>query len=289
MHVVCLGAGRMGSQIACEYALGGHTVAVVTRRPAPARERVDATLGVLMKYGLASPDLVEASREKLSFSTRLEPGASPSLVVESLPEDREVKRAELSKATTAWPDATIATNTSSMGITELGELAGASTRIVATHYWNPPILMPLVEVVGGRDTEPERVDWIETTLRSLGKRPVVLATEVPGLLWNRLQLALLRECLWLVDNHVATTSQIDEVVRDGLARRWRLLGPFETVSLGGAEVFDAIAANLFPALSDATEGEFRRYLEQDPEALSKLARRRDQGLAAELREERDAG
>jgi 3-hydroxyacyl-CoA dehydrogenase len=105
------------------------------------------------------------------------------------------------------------------------------------------------------------------------------------MLWNRLQLALLRECLWLVEHDVATPEQIDEVVRDGLARRWRLLGPFETVSLGGATVFDAIAENLFPVLSNASAGRFGPYLERDPEVLAELARRRDLGLVAELANE----
>jgi 3-hydroxyacyl-CoA dehydrogenase len=86
---------------------------------------------------------------------------------------------------------------------------------------------------------------------------------------------------------VATPNQIDEVVRDGLARRWRLLGPFETVSLGGAAVFDSIADNLFPVLSNAQSGSgFGPHLVEDPGALAELERRRDEGLATELMAER---
>jgi 3-hydroxybutyryl-CoA dehydrogenase len=286
MDIVCLGAGRIGAQVACEYALGGHTVTVVTPRPATARERVEAAFALVLRYGFAPAGVVAAARDRLSVHSEVPHEVLPSLVVEALPEDRELKRAELTAAGSAWPGATIATTTSSIGITELGQSAGVGDRIVATHYWNPPLLMPLVEVLGGRDAAPESVRSVERILRDLGKQPVVLTTEVPGFVWNRLQLALLRECLWLVGNGVATTAQIDEVVRDGLARRWRLLGPFETVSLGGAEVFNAIATNLFPVLSDARNGQFDPYVQRDPLELSVLAQRRDDGLAAELRAER---
>ena len=197
-----------------------------------------------------------------------------------------VKVGPIREAAERWPDATVATNTSSIGISELGRLTGVSERIVATHYWNPPLLMPLVELLGGEGTPAKRVEQLAATLSDLGKRPVLLHAEVPGMLWNRLQLAMLRECLWLVQHEVATPEQIDEVVRDGLARRWRLLGPFETVSLGGAAVFDAIAENLFPVLSDATGGRFGPYLQEDPEVLAELTRRRDLGLVSELQAER---
>jgi 3-hydroxybutyryl-CoA dehydrogenase len=289
MLVICLGAGRMGSQIGCEYALGGHTVVFITHRAGPARERVAAALRLARRYRLAPAAALASAPKRISFRSRPAGEEPAALVVESLPEDREIKQRNLAWAADAWPEATIATNTSSLGISELGRLAGVSTRIVATHYWNPPLLMPLVEMVAGDETAPERVEAVARTLRRLGKRPILLAAEVPGMLWNRLQLAMLRECLWLADNHIATPAQIDEVVRDGLARRWRLVGPFETVSLGGADVFDAIAENLFPVLSQALTGSFGPYVHRDPASLSKIARRRDDGLAAELRTERRAG
>jgi 3-hydroxybutyryl-CoA dehydrogenase len=286
MSVLCLGAGRMGSQIGVEYALGGHSVAFVVRRMDRAQARVQAALDTVARYRLAPETTVEAARSRMSFRDAVTGEDPVELVVESLPEDRAVKIGPLREAAERWPQATIATNTSSIGISELGRLASVSERIVATHYWNPPLLMPLVEMLGGERTPADRVQRLATVLRDLGKRPVLLGSEVPGMLWNRLQLALLRECLWLVEHGVATPEQIDEVVRDGLARRWRLLGPFETVSLGGAAVFDAIAENLFPVLSDATAGRFGPYLERDPEALAELASRRDLGLASELEGER---
>ncbi len=286
MSVLCLGAGRMGSQIGVEYALGGHSVVFVVRRIEQARARVGAALETVAQHRLATEPAIDGARRRISFRDAVIGEEAVELVVESLPEDRMVKVGPIREAAERWPDATVATNTSSIGISELGRLAGVSDRIVATHYWNPPLLMPLVELLGGDRTPADLVEQVAATLSDLGKRPVLLRAEVPGMLWNRLQLAMLRECLWLVQHDVATPEQIDEVVRDGLARRWRLLGPFETVSLGGAAVFDAIAENLFPVLSDATEGRFGPYLQEDPEVLAELTRRRDLGLVSELRARR---
>jgi 3-hydroxybutyryl-CoA dehydrogenase len=287
MHVLCLGAGLMGSQIGLEYALGGHEVVFVARRPNAAKRRVKDAAQIVEQHGLASPQAIVDATARTSFRRSVAGDEPAELVVESLPEDRQAKVGPLREAAARWPGAVFATNSSSIAVSELGRLAGVGERIVATHYWNPPLLMPLVEMLGGEDTPAPTVGRVAAILRRLGKRPVLLHGEVPGMLWNRLQLALLRECLWLVENGVANPEQIDEVVRDGLARRWRLLGPFETVSLGGAGVFDAIAANLFPVLSNAGDGEFGAYVERDPAALETLAARRDQGLTAELLRERE--
>jgi 3-hydroxyacyl-CoA dehydrogenase len=284
MFVAVLGAGRMGAQIGCEYALGGHSVIFVAPRPERARERIGAALEMVRRHGLGSAD---AASGRIALRSHVAGDEPVELVVESLPEDRELKRRVIVEAAASWPDATIATNTSSIGVSELGRLAGVSERIIATHYWNPPLLMPLVEMLAGGATPFERLERVAGLLRRIGKRPVLLRAEVHGMLWNRLQLALLREAVWLVEHAVATPNQIDEVVRDGLARRWRLLGPFETVSLGGAAVFDSIADNLFPVLSNARSGSgFGPHLVEDPGALAELERRRDEGLATELMAER---
>lgn len=282
--VAVLGAGLMGAQIGCEYALGGHSVVFVTRDPARGRERVTEALELVTRYGLADLAAVRAATRRIAYRDACEGDEPVELVVESLPEDREVKAGVLRTAAAWRPDATIATNSSSIPASELGVLAGVEDRIVTAHYWNPPLLMPLVEVLGGPDTATRRTRQVVEVLTGLGKRVVLLGAESPGLLWNRLQLALLREALWVVEQGVATPEQVDEVMRDGLARRWRLTGPFETVALGGASLFDAIASNLFPQLSAAEEPSgFGPHVGTDVEALAELRRHRDEALARELR------
>jgi len=277
----------MGSQIGCEYALGGHPVICIVRDAVRARTRIAAALETARHYALSDDASLAASTARVSVRETFSGDEPVELIVEALVEDRAVKQEWLAAAAAWRPRATIATNTSSIGVSELGRLAGVEQRIVGTHYWNPPLLMPLVEVVAGEQTPPARLDAVIAILRSIGKRPVRLGGEAPGLLWNRIQFAVLREALWLVEHGIATPEVIDEVMRDGLARRWRLTGPFETVSLGGAAVFDAIASNLFPSLSDArTTAGFGSHLIENATALRALRERRDEGLAIELARER---
>ncbi len=288
-HVAIVGAGLMGAQIGCEYALAGCAVQWLVRDRARAEQRVEHALALALAHELTDQAAVARARASMRWG---EPEAGeheqPGLIVESLPEDLSLKAGVLGPLAARHPDAIVATNTSSISIGALGEAAGVPERIVGTHYWNPPLLMPLVEVVAGERTPLALRERVEALLRAVGKRPVVLEREVDGLLWNRLQLAVLRESLWLVEHGVATPETIDEVMRDGLARRWRLTGPFETVGLGGAATFDAIAENLFPVLSDAkSAGGFASHVPSDPELLAALRERRDRALAADLRAERD--
>lgn len=290
-QVAIIGAGLMGAQIGCEYALAGCAVQWIVRDRARAEQRVEQALALTLQHGLADPVAVDRARASMRWAgleSDDRSGEQPSLIVESLPEELALKADVLGPLAARHPDAIVASNTSSISLSALGEAAGVPERIVGTHYWNPPLLMPLVEVVAGERTPMALRERVEALLRAIGKRPVVLEREVDGLLWNRLQLAVLRESLWLVEHGIATPETIDEVMRDGLARRWRLTGPFETVGLGGAATFDAIAENLFGVLSDAKSGSgFASYVPSDPGLLAALRERRDRTLANELRAERD--
>ncbi len=288
-RVAIVGAGLMGAQIGCEYALAGCSVVWIVRERRGAQERIERALQLALRHRLVETAAVEAARARMRF--RDGPVGSEGelgVIVESLPEDLGLKAATLGELCAEHPDAILASNTSSIAIGALGDASGTAERIVGTHYWNPPLLMPLVEVVAGDRTSVELRDRVAALLLGIGKRPVILEHEVPGLLWNRLQLAVLRECLWLVEHGVASAEAIDEVMRDGLARRWRLTGPFETVALGGARTFDAIAENLFPVLSDAklAGSGFGAHVWSDPGLLAALRERRDAGLAADLLAER---
>jgi 3-hydroxybutyryl-CoA dehydrogenase len=290
MRVVIAGAGLMGAQIGCEYALGGHDVTLVARDVAAVGRRVDGALALVSEHRLASESAMGAARSRLRVAGGLEEaGDGFDLAVESLPEDVELKTQALRELARTSPGSILASNTSSIPISALqaGVGHGAADRVVGTHYLNPPLLMPTVEVIAGERTAPAVTERVVGALAALGKLPVVVRRDVPGFVWNRLQFALLRECAWLVDNGVAAPADVDLVVREGLARRWRRVGPFAAIGLGGLDTWSRSAANLVPELATGDElGDLARFVPGGDE-LARLAAGRDAALAEELRRERN--
>ena len=287
MNILLLGPGLMGSQIACEYALGGHDVTVLARRPDVARERIDRGFATARRHELATAEQIESACGRVTIARDPEAASGAEIVVESVVEDLTAKAEALRPVVAAAPGAIVASNTSSIPISAIGAAIGAPRRTVGAHYWNPPLLMPLVEIIRGEETAPHVVRTMTGVLRGMGKRPLPIERDVDGFAWNRLQLALLREAVWLVENGVASSQTVDAIVRDGLARRWRYTGPFQTAALGGAATFERIAGNLWPVLSCA-QGvtDLRRWLDERPETTGPLRERRDAGLAADLHAER---
>jgi 3-hydroxybutyryl-CoA dehydrogenase len=284
VNVVVLGPGLMGSQIGCEYALGGHDVTFLARRPEVARERIARVIETARIHELATEDDLVAAQERIGIASDIAAAEGADLIVESVVEDLGAKARALAPVVANAQRATVASNTSSIPITAIGAAIDAPERTVGVHYWNPPLLMPLVEVIRGEETADDVVRTMTATLRGLGKRPMLVERDVDGFIWNRLQLALLREAVWVVENGIASPETVDEIVRDGLARRWRYTGPFQTAALGGAETFQRIASNLWPVLSSATGvANLRQWLDESPETTGLLRERRDKGLAADLR------
>lgn len=287
VRVAIVGAGLMGAQIGCEYALGGHDVVLHAREPDAARARANVGFALLGEHRLRTPAELTAAATRVSASAdAAEAGESADLVVESLPEDLELKAAVLRVALTAAPDAVVATNTSSLSIAAVGEAIRLPERTVGTHYLNPPLLMPTVEVIAGARTSPATVAFARDTVASLGKRPVVVHRDVPGFVWNRLQFALVRECVWLVEHGVVAAEDVDTVVQEGLARRWRHVGPLRAIALGGIDTWNRSGGNIVPELSTSAELPDLAGIALAGGDLAQDAARRDAALAGELREER---
>jgi 3-hydroxybutyryl-CoA dehydrogenase len=285
MDVVVVGAGLMGAQIAVEYALGGHDVTCLARHPEGTRARLDETFATVERLALRDAEAVAAATARMRVTADLAAIERCDLVVESVPEDLALKGEVLSPIAAHFPEAVIASNTSSLSIGEIGTACGAPERTVGTHYWNPPLLMPLVEVVAGPESRPEAVELARAAVASCGKRPVLVQRDVPGFIWNRLQHALLREALWIVDNGVASPEAVDEVVRFGNARRWEHVGPFAAAALGGIGTWQRVAGELFPVLSNARDaGDLERALWADEAELAEIAAKRDAELARDLRQ-----
>jgi 3-hydroxybutyryl-CoA dehydrogenase len=290
VRVAIIGAGLMGAQIGCEYALGGHEVRVHSRDIGGALQRVANGFAVLEAHGLSTADAARAAAGRVT--TAAHPGDAArdaDLLVESLPEDLELKASVLREALAGARHPVVATNTSSLSITAIGEAIGAPERTLGTHYLNPPLLMPTVEVIAGERTAPETVSLVQETLVALGKLPVLVRRDVPGFVWNRLQFALVRECAWLVEHGVASPEDVDTVMREGLARRWRRVGPLRAIALGGVDTWNRSARAIVPDLSTARELPDLAEVAITDGDLSTDAATRDGALARELREERAIG
>jgi 3-hydroxybutyryl-CoA dehydrogenase len=272
----------MGAQIGAEHALAGHEVVLVTRSQATAEaalQRAHAAIRALLSQGLVPEDRGEAALPRLGTSTDPRAAcAGRDVIVESVAEDLNTKADMLDAAARAAPEAILCSNTSSIPIARLGEAAGAPERVLGTHYANPAILMPLVEVIPGERTDPRYVDEIMKLLEGNGKTPIVVP-DVPGFLWNRLQFALLREAARLVSEHGVPPETIDLAVRRVLGRRWSLVGPFETMALGGRDTFVKIAHLLFAELGHPVDPDVLAEIALPSAAsLRALASRRDERL-----------
>jgi len=188
------------------------------------------------------------------------------------------------------PEALVVTLCLLPSLTALGEAAQVGERILATRYGDPPLLSPVVELLAGRDTPRRLLDRVSQLLRALGKRPLVLNREVPGLVAGRLELALLREAAWLLERGVVEPADLDALVRDSLARRWALAGPVESAALEGrAELLELACENGTEHPSPSSlEALLGQVGDGGGEQDGSVRERRDQGLAAALRADRAA-
>jgi 3-hydroxybutyryl-CoA dehydrogenase len=255
--VACVGAGTMGAGIALAFALGGSAATVVARRRSTldaARRRIEASAGLLARAGRVPEADREALLGRITGTTDLE-GADlgVDLVVEAIAEDVAVKR-RLYQAIEPrlGPSTILGTCTSSLPLAGLAAGLGRPGQFIGYHWFNPPELIGLVEIVPAAQTAAQVTDRVEEFSLAIGKQPVRVAADVPGFLANRLQYALIREAYHLVAAGVCTPADVDRVVTAGLGPRWAAIGPFMSMDLAGLDVHCAVAEQLFPQLSRDT-------------------------------------
>jgi 3-hydroxybutyryl-CoA dehydrogenase len=235
--VVVIGTGRMAPGVAAACVVAGCTVTIC------GRDRAKADAAAQAATAIAERTVLGADFGEGVF-------AESEIVIETVVEDRAVKQ-ELLETIEKWlsADAVVATNTSSLPIYELAEALNRPERFAGLHFLNPAQLTAVVEVTPGPQTSPATVERLTELARRMEKRPLVLRRDAPGFIWNRIQFAVLRECLNILDEGVADAAAIDAAVSDGLAPRWLATGPFATVDLGGVDTFSRAAEYLFPRLA----------------------------------------
>jgi 3-hydroxybutyryl-CoA dehydrogenase len=227
-RIAVIGAGLMGHGIAQVFALAGHEVRI--------QDTVMANLDTVTSRILAN--LRELGEDE-AMVERVEP--TPHLaaavrdadyVVEAVLEDLPLKQklfADIEQH--APPSAIFASNTSVIPITRIMEKLRDRTRALGTHWWNPPYLVPLVEVIGTRWTAPEAIQWAISLHKAAGKMPVHVKKDVPGFVGNRLQHALWREAISLVERGICDAETVDTVIKASFGRRLAVLGPLENAAL----------------------------------------------------------
>ncbi len=252
-----IGTGLMGVGIATQCAL--HGLRTIVHDVDPARlagvnGKAQAVLDELIDAGRIDAAARDATLARIETSAQLEVMRQARFVFEAVPEVLDLKHRLYAQLDAVLaPDAILASNTSGFEPDKLAHALSAPQRFVIAHFWNPPHMIPLVEVVPGSATAPDVTARTEALMREIGMEPVVLAKAIPGFVGNRLQFAVLREALNIVRSGAASPEVVDRVMKASLGRRWSIVGPLESADMGGLDTFVDISSHLMPELAKDEE------------------------------------
>lgn len=257
-RIAVVGAGLMGHGIAQEFAVAGYEVRLHDQSAdvvGHAIGRIAGNLDLLVGLGMVGQDQIGPALSRIRATASLgEAVAEADLVVEAVFEDLGLKQrllADLDRV--CAPRAILASNTSTFLPSTLAAATRRPEKVLVAHYFNPPHLLPLVELVRGEATSDETVTTVYDLLVRIGKRPVLVQKEVPGFIGNRLLVALFREALSLVEQGVATPQDVDAVVTHGFGRRFGAAGPFALWEIAGLDLIGEVMARLLPEIADGHE------------------------------------
>jgi len=252
-QVLVVGSGLMGTGIAVQFARGGYSVRCYDPHPERLEESGRMARAVLDEvFGGGNEERRQSSEalSRINYSHSMEDKAVVTLVIEAAPENLSLKRqlySELEDSVAA--DVIIASNTSGILPDILSEGMRNPARFLIAHFWNPPHIIPLVELVPGALTSRRYMTEMEAILKAMLMEPVVLEHALPGFIGNRLQFAVIREALNLLRSGVASAQTIDKVMTASLGRRYVRMGPFAAADLGGLDTILSVAEHLMPYLA----------------------------------------
>lgn len=311
-RLAVIGAGTMGHGIAQAFALAGLQVALTDSDAGvlgQAIQRIQANLETCFGHSPVSVDgdRVAAALERITVTSDLAEAVSQAdFVVEAVFEDLEVKHEVLRQLEEHCPPhAIITSTTSSYCVRDLAVVLGHPERFLVTHFWNPPYVIPVVEVMPGDRSSAEAVETAMMLLEEAGKVPALVRKDVPGFVGNRLQHALRREAIAIVAQGIASPRDVDLIARLSFGLRLPIIGPLETVDLGGLDLTQAIHKYLLAELDRSTEpaqliidkvarGELgakagRGFYDWPAERLARTIRQRDIALLEMVEWLRDRG
>jgi len=255
--VAVVGAGIMGAGIAQVFAQAGYQVRLQARKRETLEaglRRVRANQDELVRHELLEAAEAEAARGRITPTQDLrEALAGAVFVSENIPEQLAPKQALFAELDRLAPPGTVlSTNTSSLPITEVARDTAHPERVVGFHWFNPPHLIPLVEVIRGARTGDAAFDGTYRLAQAIGKSPIRVQKDTPGFVGNRLQRALEREFFALERNGTCSREDLEVALKQGLGFRWSVVGPLEHADLAGVETHAATLAFLFPLLANDT-------------------------------------
>lgn len=257
-RVVVIGTGIMGPGIAQSFAAGGRETVLVSRSEdglGRGLEAIRSNLRAMEDAGLISGEDAAMVQAALRGSTDLEGAAATAdLVVECVIEDLPTKRALFTRLDRVCPrHALIASDTSGLRISDITTDMAHPERAATTHFWNPPHLMPLVEIVKGERTSDETLEALRMVLLDVGKRPVVVRKDMLGQLGNRIWHAVKREAMNIIQEGIATVEEVDTAIKTGFGLRLPVFGALEHTDFVGTDLNLYIHEYLFPDLCNSAE------------------------------------
>lgn len=255
--VLIEGAGTMGSSMAQIFAANAFAVVLHGRAEASlerAKNSIETALAKEVEDGRRTADSAAETAARITYTTDWDAFADADILIENIAENLDVKLEFYRKATPLMkPEAMIATNTSGLSITKLGEAVVIPERFAGFHWFNPPHIVPLIEVIAGDKTAPETVEFWYALAEAINKKPIRVKKDVPGFIANRIQLAILRECIAMYEDGVGDIEDFDRCMKFALGFRYACLGPFEVVDHGGIDIFHHISEYLYEDISDRKE------------------------------------
>jgi len=244
-RIAVIGAGLMGHGIAQVFALHGHDVTVYDSFEANLKTLKDR-IGTNLRDLDDDPKAVERVTPQGDLAAAVR---GSDYVVEAVLEDLPLKQKLFAEIEShVRPDTILASNTSVIPITRIMEGLQRRERALGTHWWNPPYLVPLVEVIGTQWTSRAAIDWTMALHTAIGKTPVHVKKDVAGFVGNRLQHALWREAVSLVENGICDAETVDTVIKASFGRRLAVLGPLENADLVGTDLTLAIHKTVLPEI-----------------------------------------
>ena len=256
--VAVIGAGLMGHGIALEFAAAGIDVTINDRNSElleSALARARSGLELLAQAGRIHADDIESAMLRIAPVPEIEDAvADADVVIEAVFEDLPLKREIFGRLDKAAPQrAVLLSNTSTYLPGVLAASTGRPDRVAVAHYFNPPHFLPIVELVRGPETSDQTIETARELLLRIGKRPALVNRQILGFIGNRLQSAMFREALAIVEQGIASAQDVDAVVKYGFGRRLAVAGPFEVWEQIGWDLVATISSELFPEIDHSTE------------------------------------